>query len=158
MVWAGIIDTHLIGPYFFDGYVNHQSYLNLLEEFVIPELQNRGINPENVIFQHDGAGPHRQLDVIQFILESFGGLIGTGGFMEWPARSPDITMVDFFLWGTLKDKMFPNNYDSLEDLRQQIRDVFDEITPAMLENVQRCAIQRYRKCIDRGGLQVTRDE
>lgn len=156
MVWAGIIGTHLIGPYFFDAYVNGQNYLDMLQEFVLPELQNIGINPANVIFQHDGAGPHRDLNVIQFILETFEGLIGSGGFLEWPARSPDITMLDFSLWGTLKDKMFPNLYESLEELRNRIEEAFEEITPQMLENTQRRAIQRFQKCIDVEGLEVTR--
>ncbi|KZC14193.1 hypothetical protein WN55_06624, partial [Dufourea novaeangliae] len=28
------------------------------------------------------------------------------GPMLWPARSPDLTPLDFFVWGTLKDKVY----------------------------------------------------
>ena len=32
--------------------------------------------------------------------------IGRGGPTLWPPRSPDITSLDFFLWGYVKDKVF----------------------------------------------------
>ncbi|GBM79996.1 hypothetical protein AVEN_108648-1 [Araneus ventricosus] len=36
-------------------------------------------------------------------VEEFGEhIIGYGGFHEWPPRSPDLTPMDFFLWGYLK--------------------------------------------------------
>ncbi|EZA48500.1 hypothetical protein X777_12995, partial [Ooceraea biroi] len=32
--------------------------------------------------------------------------IGRGGRISWPARSPDLTPLDFFLWGHLKNEVF----------------------------------------------------
>ena len=32
--------------------------------------------------------------------------IGSGGKMTWPLRSPDLTLLDFTVWGYVKDKHF----------------------------------------------------
>ncbi|EZA62612.1 hypothetical protein X777_10243, partial [Ooceraea biroi] len=32
--------------------------------------------------------------------------IGRGGRISWPARSPDLTPLDFFLWGHLKNEVY----------------------------------------------------
>ncbi|EZA48610.1 hypothetical protein X777_13623, partial [Ooceraea biroi] len=31
---------------------------------------------------------------------------GRGGRISWPARSPDLTPLDLFLWGHLKNEVF----------------------------------------------------
>jgi len=38
----------------------------------------------------------------------------------WPARSPDLSPCDFFLWGYLKEKVFKIRPRSLEDLKERI--------------------------------------
>jgi hypothetical protein len=38
MVWAGIWSGGRIGPYFFNGPVNAESYLKLLNEYLWPEI------------------------------------------------------------------------------------------------------------------------
>lgn len=46
-VWAGIWSGGVIGPYFYDGTVNAENYLEMLHEVVL-ELQNSP-NFENVL-------------------------------------------------------------------------------------------------------------
>ncbi|EZA53536.1 hypothetical protein X777_07004, partial [Ooceraea biroi] len=40
--------------------------------------------------------------------------IGRGGRISWPARSPDLTPLDFFLWGHLKNEVYRDipNYNN----------------------------------------------
>ena len=56
----------------------------------------------------DGAPAHRLLQVRDRLNEVFGNdrVIGLGHNVEWPARSPDLTPCDFFMWGYLKDKVY----------------------------------------------------
>ncbi|XP_076354128.1 uncharacterized protein LOC143248961 [Tachypleus tridentatus] len=61
MMWAALNAYHVIGPYFFDGPVNHTSYLNMLQQWFIPKLE-LGIR-EEVWFQQDGALAHNALTV-----------------------------------------------------------------------------------------------
>lgn len=46
--------------------------------------------------------------------------IGRRGTIEWPARSPDITPLDYFLWGHLKNVVYKTKPHDLEDLKQRI--------------------------------------
>ena len=59
MVWAGLIKNHIIGPFFINGSVTRQVYLQLLQQRVWPALQAiMGEEEEFVVFQHDGASAH----------------------------------------------------------------------------------------------------
>ena len=42
---------------------------------------------------------------------------GRGGPLEWPARSPDLTPMDFWLWGYLKEKVCAHNPKTVVQLQ-----------------------------------------
>lgn len=50
--------------------------------------------------------------------------IGRGGPVNWPARSPDLTPLDFYLWAELKRLVYTEEARSVNDLRQRIIDAF----------------------------------
>ena len=59
MVWVGLIKDHIIGPFFFNGKVTGDLYLQLLQTRVLPSLQAiMADDVDFVIFQQDGASPH----------------------------------------------------------------------------------------------------
>jgi hypothetical protein len=77
----------------------------MLELYAVPRLLE-DMQP-HVFFQQDGATPHWALNVREFLNEKFPNRwIGRGGPIPWPPRSPDITPMDFFLWGYVKDRVF----------------------------------------------------
>ena len=55
----------------------------------------------------------------------------------WPPRSPDITPLDFFLWGYVKDSVFSTPVPDITNLKARIKDAFGTITEHMLENTWR---------------------
>ncbi|GBM52699.1 hypothetical protein AVEN_21458-1 [Araneus ventricosus] len=77
--------------------------------------------------------------------------IGYGGFVEWPPRSPDLTPLDFFLWGHIKGQVYATPTPTLEDLRRRITDACASVTPAMLHNVQREIQSKVKMCIVANG-------
>ena len=44
----------------------------------------------------------------------------TGHGIDWPPYSLDLNLCDFFLWGYIKDRIFRNPRDSLENLKLAI--------------------------------------
>ena len=98
MVWAGLISHHIIGPCFINGRVTGQVYLQLLQQWVWPALQAiMGEEEEFVVFQHDGASAHYETSVRAWLdgkLED--RWMGRGGPIPWPARSPDLSPLDFW--------------------------------------------------------------
>ncbi|GBM07586.1 hypothetical protein AVEN_230023-1 [Araneus ventricosus] len=82
---------------------------------MVPQLRN-------VWFQHDGAPSHKTSSVKQYLVVEFGEqIIGYGGFQEWPPRSPDLTPMDFFLWGNLKQQVYAARPPTLQDLNDALR-------------------------------------
>jgi len=63
--------------------------------------------------------------------------LGRDGPTPWPPRSPDITPLDFFLWGYVKDKVFSTTVPDITHLKARITDAFATITEDMLENTWR---------------------
>jgi len=57
--------------------------------------------------------------------------IGRGGTIAWPPKSPDLTPLNFSVWGYVKDKVFvPPLSASLEKLRARITEavtILDEV-------------------------------
>jgi hypothetical protein len=54
----------------------------------------------------------------------------------WPARLPDLTPCDFFLWGYVKDRVYvPPLPRDLPELRLRIMDAVANIDVHMLERV-----------------------
>ena len=62
-------------------------------------------NENEVYLQQDGATPHFNVNVRNFLVHIFNQRwVGRrGGVTEFHPRSPDLTPQDFYLWGNLKN-------------------------------------------------------
>ena len=94
-VWCAVHYSQIVGPYFFEEpTVTGANYLECLRTFAIPQIRQI---PNVDEFQQDGAPPHWSLNVRDYLDATFpDAWIGRGGPTAWPARSPDITPLDFF--------------------------------------------------------------
>jgi len=94
-----------VGPFFLPDRLNGPLFLEFLRDSLLPAL--RLLFPQdflqNMWFQMDGAPPHWARVVRDFVNVVFGERwIGRGGSVEMPPRSPDLTPLDFFVWGFLR--------------------------------------------------------
>jgi hypothetical protein len=94
----------------------------LLEQFVFPQVDDIEIeNATGVVFQQDFAPPHFSLQVRLALNARFPNRwIGRVGSMAWPPRSPDLTPLDFFMWGYVKTIVYAEKIRDLNLLRQRI--------------------------------------
>ena len=82
-------------------------------------------------------------DVTTFLDETFPGRwVKRGGPTVWPPRSPDLTPLDFFARGLIKNVVYRRKVRDLADLRQRIIEAVELITPHMLINT--CQELEYR--------------
>lgn len=158
-VWCGIFYDRIVGPYFIEHNLNEHVYLEILNTFVLPFLN--ALEPEvrrNLFWQQDGCPAHCTLLVRQWLNEHFGERwIGRFGPVHYPARSPDLTPMDYFLWGVLKQKVYENDLPhDREVLKARIRDGINEINnqPATIRKVYSEFIKRTEKCVEIGGSYV----
>ena len=76
----------------------------------------------------------------QFLNRPFANkLIGRGGPIAWPARSPDLNPLDFHLSGHLKSIVYATSIEHAEILRNRIEQGCRQIreTEKMIERVTR---------------------
>ncbi|XP_025422343.1 uncharacterized protein LOC112692044 [Sipha flava] len=75
-----------------------------------------------MFFHHDGAPAHNAITVRRYLNQIFPNRwIGTYGVGPWTARSPDLTPLDFFLWGYLKTVVYADPPVNLHDLKNKIQ-------------------------------------
>ena len=110
--------------------------LDMLQEFLIPQLDEDD-QEERIHFQQDGAPPHYLGEVREYLNTRFlGRWIGRAAPIAWPPRSPDLTPLDFFLWGFVKDRLFvPPLPANVVELRTRITAAVAKVTPEMLRTV-----------------------
>ena len=89
-------------------------------------------------------------------MEMFPGhLISLRGDIDWPARSPDLNPCNFFLWAYLKSKVYSNRPQSIEQLkdaiRQEITAIPHEMTCWVIDNFR----EPLRQCVDNNGSHLT---
>lgn len=152
-VWAGIVGSHLIGPYFFERNVNGEAYLDLLENHLPILLEDVPLNiRRRMWFQHDGAPAHYSRLVRTHLNRNFANKwIGRGGTVRWPPRSPDLTKLDFFLWGYLKNLVYQEPVTTKEDMMRRIRNAFHTVNRNMLMNVSESFLTRMQVCVEQEG-------
>lgn len=129
--------------------------MQLLNEHLYNFLEDVPLNErETCWFQLDGAPAHNALVVIDFLNEKFHNQwIGNRGPVHWPARSPDLTPLDFFLWGFIKNRVYQSQNNTIEELRDNVADAFQNISPVHLQNTLSAIEKRCQRCLEMEGQQ-----
>jgi hypothetical protein len=72
-VWAGVFNDTIIGPYFVEGRLTGESYLNILQE-MLPNIMDEVPIAyfQSLYFQHHGAPPHYHSAVRAYLTGEFG--------------------------------------------------------------------------------------
>ena len=88
--WCGIVGDHVSGPYFFEGRLTEQVYVNFLQNVLLQLMKDVPLHVRmNMWMQYDGAPHHYALCSRQMMNESFDKKwIGRGSSVAWQPRSP----------------------------------------------------------------------
>jgi hypothetical protein len=154
-VWCGIHDDALVGPVFLDNKLTEVRYRQHLENTLQPYVDEITLTSRlRFYFQQDGAPPHFSIVARQWLNQWLPGRwMGRMGSVEWPPRSPDLTPLDFFLFGHLKSVMYGNQLRSIAELQDNIRAECAAITPGTLRRVRSSFRRRIHMCQQQDGLQ-----
>lgn len=153
-VWCGMIRSEIVGPVFYEGTLTGRRYVDLIISGALEEYLD-GVNLATrhlIYFQQDGAPPHQFGDVRMLLQRLFGEKwIATNGPIRWPPRSPDITPLDFYFWGYIKDEVYKKKYANLEELKIEIRRIIASIDGRTILKATKRVLKCARKCIELNG-------
>jgi len=79
-------------------------------------------------------------------------VISRYGDIIWPARSPDLSACDFFLWGYLKSQVFkaPTPH-TVQEFKHRIQQEVKRIPVGMLHRVMGDVRKRLTECLEQNG-------
>jgi hypothetical protein len=103
------------------------NYLNL--QHGLPEQEAVPLATQIAMyFQHDRAPSHYTQLVMQHLNDTLPNRwTGSGSTTNWPPRSPDLTPLDFCLWGWMNKKVYRRKADTKDKLLDHIMDVIAHI-------------------------------
>ena len=128
------------GPFFFENEqgeavtVNGDHYRAMMNEFLFTKIEEKDIG--NIWFQQDGATCHTAeaiLDVLRPVFEDH--IISPRADIVWPPRSCDLTPLDYYLWGAVKDKCYVDKPETIDALKDNILEGIDQIQLHTINNV-----------------------
>ena len=123
------------------------NYIIFIRDILPEMLENVPLQVrQRLWFQHDGAPAHFSLDVREYLNNVFSNRrIGRGGPVQWPPRSPDLTPMDFFIWGEVKCLVYETPIDTPEELVARVAEA------ATIIRERQSFARRYQLCINVNG-------
>ncbi|GFV72398.1 putative DD41D transposase [Trichonephila clavipes] len=125
--------------FWMNGYVNKQN-CRIWNEANPQVYVEKPLHPEKLTvwcaLWADGARCHTARAAIDLLKDTFADrLISRFGSVNWPPRSWDLTLLDYFLWGYVKSLVYADKPQTLDHLEDNIQSVIADIRPQMLEKV-----------------------
>jgi len=156
-VWCGVLGNKLIGPFVFDNKLTGNIYEVFLRNELPGLLEDIPLMIRSeMYFQHDGAPPHYTRHMREYLNESFPTRwLGRGGPVAWSPRSPDLTPLDYYLWGHMKTLVYETKVDSRAALCHRIFAAEELIRnhPDNIVSATESLLMRAENCIATGGGQ-----
>jgi hypothetical protein len=127
----------------------------MLENFLGPELARHPVTKET-FFQQDGATSHTARDSMAAVGNLFPNhVISRYWDITWPARSPDLSACNFFLWRYLKSQVFKAPAPHIvQELKHRIQQEIERIRVKELQRVTGDVCKRLTECLERNGGHV----
>ena len=130
----------IIGLYFFENKqgkavtVNGVGYRAILNEFLLTKIEEKNIG--NIWFQQDRATRHTAkatLDVLRPVFED--RIIRSRADVVCTPQSCNLTPLDYYLWGAVKDKCYADMPQIIDALKDNILEAIGEIQLLLIDNV-----------------------
>jgi len=149
-----MVGKYLIGPFYLPQKLNAAAYLRFLQVDLPNLLEDIPLNNlVGMFYQNDGCPAHTSVIVKEFLNEEYGNRwIGRNGPIKWPARSPDLTPLHFYVWGRVKELVYAVEIRDLDHLRERINGAFTILKEEMtLSTVTTEVRDRCSKCLQQQG-------
>ena len=137
-----------------DTTMNGERYHDVIKTHVLPLLNKR--SNRHRMLQQDGAPPHISLAVLNTLdLYLKNRWIGRGGHIQWPPRSPDLSVLDFWLWGQIRNDLYKDpRPTTINDLKIRLTFLLENIEKASITRAYESFVKRCNICIECEGQHI----
>lgn len=104
-------------------------------------------------YQQDGAPPHNTNEVGQLLYEMFEDRwFANNGAHRWPPRSPDLTPLDFYFWGRVKDLAYSTPLTTKQEGIERVLNAINSLSNAEIHKATHNGVaDRIEKCLAHAG-------
>jgi hypothetical protein len=144
---------HCLGHYLVPDRLTAQRYRDFLETVLLGCLEDMTLTVRQCLwFQNDGAPANSGEDVRQWLKVAYSRRwTGCRRPIAWPLRSPDLTPMDFVLWGHLKEHVYAVHPTTIEDVMARLQVTVTTVDSNMLRCVRENAVRRTAVCLEMDG-------
>ena len=107
----------------------------------------------NFIWMQDGASPHAMESTIQLIQSYFSRMIAKRApietNLEWPPNSPDLTPLDYWLWGHVKPKCKKSS--TVNEIKEEFTRKINRIPLRTVQRTIKEFPERLKLCLQNNG-------
>lgn len=162
-VWCALSKHGIIGPYYFEDErgtaitINSARYRDLVIQRFHGDLYAfcdiHGMDFDAQVFQQDGAPPHTGQGNLEYLEYLFPNqLISRLSDFPYPPHSPDLSPLDAFLWGCIKENCFRDPVPrTCNELKRNIETVIQSIHPLSCYAMVQRIVERMECCLARNG-------
>lgn len=153
-VWLGVCGQHMTQPIFLPGRLNSNDFHAVLQNEIRIALLESMPPEEELWWQMDGCPAHGGRDITNYLNQKYPNRwIGRYGPVHWPARSPDMTPLDFHIWGTLKSLVYSVPIEDRDHLISRILESCEimRTNNEAIKKATSAVLNRCRQCILQGG-------
>jgi hypothetical protein len=149
MVWGAVGLGYKSELIFIDGTLNSQGYIDFLKDNAIFDEMKRVFGDRALHFQQDGASSHTAKKTKKYFeVEAQVDLIP-----DWPANSPDLSIIEN-VWGMMKKAIAPRDPKSIDELKTMLKEEWDAIPQAKIDDLIRSTPERMRLCLENDGKSI----
>ena len=118
----------------------------MLNEFLFTKIEEKDI--DNIQFQQNGGTCHTAEAALDVLRPVFGDcIISRRANVVWPPRSCDLTPLDYYLQSAIKDNCYADKPQTIDALKDNIREAIDEIQLHTIDNVLKNLTVRLGYCM-----------
>ena len=105
-----------------EGKMNSEQYVDILENTLLPSMEESGISLENVIFQQDSDPKHTSKRAKEWMEDNNITLL------DWPPQSPHLNPTEY-LWHSMKKELcqYPTQAKGVWEVWDRVAKVWREI-------------------------------
>lgn len=149
-----IIMDDMVEYHVYEENLNGNKYVEILRTVVANFIDNLPLNIYNSLYyQMDGCGAHNTREVYEELVSLFQDRwFAYRGPWRWPARSPDLTPLDFYLWGKIKTIVYATPVTTKENLENRVRAAFQHLNAHEIRRATVNSVNcRILSCLEQNG-------
>jgi len=129
-----------------EGRMDADQYVAILEDHLVPSIEESGIFEEEAIFQQDNDPKHTSKKAKKWMEDHNISLL------DWPPQSPDLNPIEH-LWKHIKSELtkYPTQPKGVWEIWERVAEVWDKIRPEVCQNLIESMPRRVQAVIKAKG-------